>query len=103
MLDLLAQLAEQVVQRADELGMSGKTVTLKLRWSDFADVSRAGASSRPIQNAEDIMSIVAPLLDHLLLEERKAVRLLGITLSNLISPTAPGAGNTLATLWDGLS
>jgi hypothetical protein len=102
MLTILTQLAEQVVQRARELEMTGKTVTLKLRWSDFTDVSRAGASSKPLQNTEEIMQIISPLLEQLL-QERKAVRLLGVTLSNLISPTAPGAGNTLATLWDGLS
>jgi hypothetical protein len=49
MLAVLENLAEQVAIRLAELGIAGKTITLKLRWNDFRLVSRSLSTPQPIQ------------------------------------------------------
>jgi len=80
----LEHLAEQVESRLVELEMAGKTVTLKLRWHDFQLVTRSISIASPIQDAQTMVRSLRPLLDHLLMEN-KPVRLLGVTLSHLVS------------------
>jgi DNA polymerase-4 len=84
MLLVLEQLAEQVASRLAELEIAGKTITLKLRWQDFQLVTRSISTASPIQDAPAMMRSLRPLLDQLLVENRP-VRLLGVTLSHLVS------------------
>ncbi len=84
MLAVLESLAEQVAIRLAELGIAGKTITLKLRWNDFRLVSRSLSTPQPIQGGHTMMQYVRPLLDQLL-KELRPVRLLGISLSHLVS------------------
>ena len=83
MLHVLEHLSEQVAQRLDELDLTGKTVTLKLRWYDFESVTRSISMSPPIHDAPAMMQSLRPLLDHVLVAG-KPVRLLGVTLSGLL-------------------
>jgi len=84
MLVVLEHLAEQVESRLVELEMAGKTVTLKLRWYDFQLVTRSLSIASPIQDTQAMMRYLRPLLEQLLVEDR-SVRLLGVTLSHLVS------------------
>jgi DNA polymerase-4 len=84
MLVVLERLAEQVELRMAELGLAGRTLTLKLRWNDFRIVSRNASTPHPIQDGQTMMQYVRPLLDRLL-QEHRPVRLLGISLSHLVS------------------
>jgi DNA polymerase IV len=84
MLLVLEQLAEQVERRLAELEIAGKTITLKLRWQNFQLVTRSLSTASPIQDAQAMMRSLRPLLDQLLVEN-KPVRLLGVTLSHLVS------------------
>ena len=84
MLLVLEQLAEQVERRLVELEIAGKTITLKLRRHDFQLVTRSISPASPIQDAQTMMRSLRPLLDQLLMEN-KPVRLLGVTLSHLVS------------------
>jgi DNA polymerase IV len=84
MLVVLEQLAQQVESRLVELEVAGKTVTLKLRWHDFQLVTRSLSIASPIQDAQAMMRSLRPLLDQLLMKNRP-VRLLGVTLSHLVS------------------
>lgn len=62
--------------------VSGKTVTLKVRYDDFETVTRSTSFSHYINDAEDIADTAKTLLEQTEAGERK-VRLLGITISNL--------------------
>ena len=84
MLAVLEHLAEQVAQRLSELEIAGKTITLKVRWHDFQLMTRSKSVAPPIQDAPTMMRYLRPLLDTLLAENRP-VRLLGVTLSHLVS------------------
>ena len=70
-----------VGRRARRYGVSGRTVTLIVRRSDFSTFSRQQIQSLPINSSEDIYYAVLRILDGLLLTQ--PVRLLGVRLSNL--------------------
>jgi DNA polymerase IV len=97
MLVVLEHLAEQVESRLVELEIAGKTITLKLRWHDFQLVTRSLSVTSPIQDAQAMMRSLRPLLDQLLSENR-LVRLLGVTLSHLVSQRELNRGEQLRTL-----
>lgn len=101
MLRILEGLAEQVALRLAELEMAGKTVTLKLRWNDFRDVSRSMSFSQPIQSAQEMIGYLCPLLDQLI-QVRKPVRLLGVTLSHLVTEAEMRKHEQMSmkTLWE---
>ena len=77
----LAQLAEMVGRRARRYGMSGRTVTLTIRHSDFSTYSRQQIQATPIHRSEEIYRAALHIFDRLLLT--LPVRLLGVRLSNL--------------------
>jgi DNA polymerase IV len=101
LLSSLEDLAEQVEHRLAALGIAGKTITLKLRWDDFRNVSRSSSTSQPIQSAQAMMCYLRPQLLPLLLE-RKSVRLLGVTLSHLVAEEEMKKHEQMSepTLWD---
>ncbi|MNE45291.1 DNA polymerase IV [compost metagenome] len=63
-------------------GCSGKTVTVKIKYSDFQQITRSrtvshffGAEAEVLENASHLLATAFPF--------RKPVRLLGVTISNL--------------------
>jgi DNA polymerase-4 len=82
---ILEQLASQVERRLLELGIAGKTLTLKLRWSTFELVTRATSQPQGFQKAEEMLPILRSLLSSLV-DGNRAVRLLGVAVSGLLSP-----------------
>ena len=79
---VLYHLAEKVGARVRRKGMVGRTVTLRLRYSDFKTVTRA-ASAGVGTNCDSEIFEKARALMLPLLERRVRVRLLGVTLSGL--------------------
>jgi len=77
----LLQLAEMVGRRARRYGVSGRTVALTVRYSDFSTFSRQERQSDALALSDDIYRASLRILDDLQLEQ--PVRLLGITLSTL--------------------
>jgi DNA polymerase-4 len=59
----------------------GRTVTLKLRYSDFSTVTRSVSLKEPTRSTEVIFGEAAALLDALPLPRK--VRLIGVSVSNL--------------------
>ena len=49
MVEVLEHLARQVEHRLVELGLRGKTLTLKVRWSDFQLITRSVSRSQGFQ------------------------------------------------------
>jgi len=81
MLTELEQIAEKVTERLERSKLKGKTLTLKIKFSDFKQITRNQSFLTPVS---DYFSIYATAKDLLLKEEMKgkSVRLLGISLSN---------------------
>lgn len=81
MLDKLNKIAEELERRMIRSHTKGKTVTLKIKYSDFTQQTRSKTVSEYIQKREEFMPIVKELLYQ---EQMKnSVRLLGISFGNL--------------------
>ncbi|MFK8302322.1 DNA polymerase IV [Capnocytophaga stomatis] len=76
----LISIAEELSQRMQRKKLAGKTVTLKIKYSDFSINTRSKTLNQFIDNKEDILNCVKELLYQQPLEN--SVRLLGISLSN---------------------
>jgi DNA polymerase IV len=82
---ILETLAFQVEHRLTELGIAGRTLTLKVRWSTFELVTRAASRAQGFQSAQEMLPVLRTLLSGLV-DGNRAVRLLGVIVSGLLSP-----------------
>ena len=81
MLEKLENIAEEIERRLDKSKVAGKTVTLKIKYSDFTQQTRSKTISYYIANKDLILEIAKELLYQEKMKD--SVRLLGISLSNL--------------------
>jgi len=81
---ILENLSLQVERRLVELGIAGKTLMLKVRWSTFELVTRATSRAQGFQSAQEMLPILRTMLSGLV-DDKRAVRLLGVIVSGLIS------------------
>jgi DNA polymerase-4 len=97
---ILQALALQVEQRLAELGIAGKTLTLKVRWSSFELVTRASSREQGFQLAQEMLPVLYVLLSGLV-DGKRAVRLLGVIVSGLVSANEMRRARQLITpsLW----
>ena len=97
---ILENLALQVERRLIELGIAGKTLTLKVRWSTFELVTRAASRQQGFQLSEEMLPVLRSLLSGLV-DGKRAVRLLGVTVSGLLSQEEMHRARQLVTpsLW----
>ena len=79
---ILAGLAEKVCRRLRAEGLSARTVTVKLRYSDFQTCSRARTLRQPVQYDSLVIPAAAELLRQLD-TRRLGIRLVGVSLSRL--------------------
>jgi DNA polymerase IV len=86
LVDGLRPAADAVAEHCARMGVSGRTVTLKLRYADFRQVSRARTLEAPIADRESLLATGLALLAPLEPVEQ-GVRLMGLTLSGLSGPS----------------
>jgi DNA polymerase IV len=82
---ILEHLSFQVEHRLVELGIAGKTLTLKVRWSTFELVTRAVSRAQGFHSAQEMLPFLHTMLSGLV-NDKRAVRLLGVIVSGFISP-----------------
>ncbi|NSZ03192.1 DNA polymerase IV [Agrobacterium tumefaciens] len=87
----LKPLAEKVWSYCEANGFRGKTVTVKIKYSDFTQATRSRSNSLPFANCNDVLETAAGLLATVY-PFRRAVRLLGVTLSSLTNAPVDGDG-----------
>ena len=61
----------------------GKTVTIKVKFSDFTQVTRSHSSKAGFRNSKSIINVIPSLLENAVVKNLP-VRLLGISISNLV-------------------
>ena len=81
MLERLAQIADELKKRLKKSKLAGKTVTLKIKYSDFTQQTRSKTLSYFVKDKAILLETVKELL----YKERmkNSVRLLGISVTNL--------------------
>ncbi|QDA62475.1 DNA polymerase IV [Hymenobacter jejuensis] len=86
---------EDVWAYCEKAGTLGRTVTVKVKYTDFQQITRSRSYLGPItskaiieQTSNELVSALLPLA--------KGVRLLGVSLSNLDTNEPPAAGRQLA-------
>jgi DNA polymerase-4 len=82
MLQELEQIAEIVKQRLEQHETRGRTLTLKVKFSDYRQITRSKTAIVPISELDMIFELAKALFESIDLENR-SIRLLGISLSNL--------------------
>ena len=77
----LDKISQTVANRLKNYNLKGRTITLKVKYSDFRQITRSQSFLQPVgdleiiqQTAKDLLLATSP--------ENSAIRLLGITLSN---------------------
>ncbi|PPF85270.1 DNA polymerase IV [Subtercola sp. Z020] len=93
-LELLRQ-SDQVAVRLRRAGLAAKTVSLKLRYSDFSTITRSRTLAEPTDLAQTISDAARDLFDAVGITQR--VRLIGVRAENLVD-----ASETVhqPSLWD---
>ncbi len=84
MASILSRIAGRVAMALEKHEAEGKTITLKVKFSDFTSVTRSITIDRPCSNYDIILMHAVSLLAKTEAGEKK-VRLLGISISNLDS------------------
>lgn len=81
--DILDELCLDVSNRITYLNKLGKTVTLKIKFEDFTQITRSTSLSHGINSHEDIRRNIYNLFRNVECNNLQ-IRLLGVTLSNLV-------------------
>jgi len=88
MMVALEKLAAEVVERLHKHQRYGYTLTLKVKYADYQQVTRAQTVDYLLRDRDSIVELSkALLLEHL--DRSRRVRLLGLTVSNLNEPSEP--------------
>ncbi|TIH38301.1 DNA polymerase IV [Subtercola vilae] len=92
----LLRLSDQVAVRLRRAGLAGKTVALKLRFTDFSTITRSRTLAEPTDLAQTISDASRELFAALGPVDQR-VRLIGVRVENLVT-----AGDTVhqPSLWD---
>ena len=81
--DEVRRLAELVSERLGNAGLSGRTVTAKLRYADFSIRTRSTTLPAAVDDATVIGNVACGLLDRGLRDRPGALRLVGVGVSGL--------------------
>jgi DNA polymerase-4 len=77
-----------------------RTVTIKVRYDDFTTVTRSGSKELPTRDPDEIAARAVALLERTE-AGRRPVRLLGVSVHNLVDPNGKNEGAPLP-LFDGI-
>ncbi|MAT93336.1 MAG: DNA polymerase IV [Halioglobus sp.] len=88
--EALAGIIDSVWQRIQDNGVTGRTVTLKVKFADFRQITRSSTSADTLADKAQFAAIAQGLLARQL-PLPQGVRLLGLSLSGLEQAAAPEA------------
>ena len=80
------QLTESVSARMRHSNITGKTVTIKVRFSDFKTISRSHTMDQATNQTDAIWQVVSRILLSRVALDSKKIRLLGLGMSQLLPP-----------------
>ena len=77
-------MADTVARRCRSQQLGPRTITLKIRYGDFSNVSRARTLDEPVDTPQAIMAVVDELMQSI--DVSSGVRLAGISARNFAEP-----------------
>jgi DNA polymerase-4 len=81
----LQDITDMLWQDLVRTGVKGKTLTIKIKYADFRQITRSKTFSRDVESDGQIFITAKEILDSVFMKGNR-IRLLGITLSNLSQP-----------------
>lgn len=83
----LLKLSDRTAARLRSAGLTGRTVSIKVRFSDFTTITRARTLREPTDTSRDIYETAVGLFDALGLQ-RARIRLVGVRMEKLVAVEA---------------
>jgi DNA polymerase-4 len=80
--DALRPIIEKVWRHCEAVGASGRTVTLKVKYADFQQITRSRTGAKAIATQAELEHLGGALLEPVFPADKR-IRLLGITVSSL--------------------
>ena len=90
----LLRLSDRTAARARSAGMAGRTISIKVRFSDFTTITRSKTLRHHTDVSREIFATARELFDRLGLQ-RARIRLVGVRLEGLVPATAAPIQSTL--------
>ncbi len=97
--DTITSLVDDVAEELRHEGFTARTVTVKIRYRDFATHTRAQTLPAPIDDAVTMRAAATGLLDRFAMD--RPVRLVGVRLSNLTKAETAAGGPAARTNSEG--
>jgi DNA polymerase-4 len=83
----ILRLSDRTASRLREKGMSGRTVTLKVRFANFKTITRSRTSEMPMETGAELYAVAKDLYTRLD-PDRPRIRLLGVSVAGLTEGAA---------------
>lgn len=85
--EALSKLTELFEERLKKYNTSGRTLTLKIKFADFKQITRSKTFAYKLFGKELMYALSEELLIKAITDQEVSIRLLGLSLSNLDEPT----------------
>jgi DNA polymerase-4 len=82
LLERLQEIAGEVWERCSRQYFAGRTVTLKIKYEDFREMSKSKTYAQAVKNFDLFLSAAKELLDSVQVESGHKIRLMGLYASN---------------------
>ena len=79
----MKDVVKDVCKRLEYTNKCGKTITIKIKYADFKQVTKRSTLESPINTYNDILKNTNILIEKVKDKERQ-IRLIGVTISNLL-------------------
>ena len=89
----LLTLSQRVTHSMKSKSVVGRTITLKVKYSDFTQVTRGQTLAQPVRGLDELKDILPVLLQKTEVGVRP-IRLIGVTVSNLIEKSPDNEAKT---------
>lgn len=81
----LHRIAERTYDRYAKKEQTGKTITIKIKYGDFRQITKSHSVDEPIQSIQQVTDVFKVLIDQSILRD-SGIRLLGVGISNFKKP-----------------
>lgn len=78
----LYHIAEELIRRLNKAGFHGHTLTLKVKYHDFTQITRSHTVNSKLTDMKTILPLAKQLLGDVIFNDERKIRLIGLSVSN---------------------